>query len=143
MRREEWPQMNTDKHRSADRDDPEEYLHADLTGRIIGVFYDVYNELGHGFLESVYQSAMGIALEEAGLTVNRLVKVPVWFRGREVGEFIADLMVENTVLLELKAAGSRRRPRVATVELPAGDSDRGRSPPELRPEAAGQAVALR
>ena len=91
--------MNTDKHRS----DNEEYLHADITRRVIGVFYDVYNELGYGFLESVYQAAMVIALEEAGLRVARFVSVPVWFRSRRVGDFVADLMVEDVVFLELKA----------------------------------------
>ncbi len=95
--------MNTEKHRSEDKETLEEYLHADLTGRVIGVFYDVYNELGYGFLESVYQTAMVVALEEIGLRVGRSVPIPVWFRGRKVGDFIADLVVENVVLLELKA----------------------------------------
>ena len=80
--------------------------HSDLSERIIGVFYDVYNELGHGFLESTYAEAMVVALEDAGLTVAREVPVPVWFRGRKVGQYFADLMVEDTILLELKAARS-------------------------------------
>ncbi len=74
----------------------------DLTEKIIGVYYDVYNELGHGFLESVYQSAMKIALKGAGLRVDRELAIPVWFRGRDVGNFKADLVVEGRVLLELK-----------------------------------------
>ena len=80
--------------------------HSDLTDRIIGVFYDVYNELGHGFLESAYAEAMVIALEDVGLAVAREVPVPVWFRGRKAGQYFADLMVEDTILLELKAARS-------------------------------------
>ena len=75
-----------------------------LTQKIIGVFYDVYNELGTGFLESVYQKSLALALESAGLTVRRHIDIPVWFRGHQVGQFEADLLVEKCVLLELKAA---------------------------------------
>lgn len=78
--------------------------HSGLTEKIIGVFYDVYNELGHGFLESTYAEAMVMDLESSGLAVAREVPVPVWFRGNKVGQYFADLMVERTVLLELKAA---------------------------------------
>jgi|SRR5271166_4473416 len=78
--------------------------HEQLTQRIIGVFYDVYNELGYGFLESVYEESLVIALRETGLAVDRQVPVPVWFRGQKVGEFRADVLVENNVLLELKSS---------------------------------------
>jgi GxxExxY protein len=78
--------------------------HSELTEKIIGVFYDVYNELGHGFLESTYAEAMVVALESAEVKVAREVPVPVWFRGKKVGQYFADLMVESSVLLELKAA---------------------------------------
>jgi GxxExxY protein len=61
-----------------------------LTEKIIGVFYEVYNELGFGFLESVYREAMRIALHEAGLSVDAEVPVPVSFRGRVIGVFRAD-----------------------------------------------------
>ena len=81
-------------------------LHHQLTEKIIGVFYTVYNELGHGFLESVYEAAMVIALEEAGLKVQRQVEIPVWFRGRQIGTFFADLLVEAVVIVELKAVRS-------------------------------------
>ena len=80
------------------------FKHQELTRKIIGVFYEVYNELGHGFLESVYEAAMPIALREAGLKVETQVPIGVYFRGNRVGDFRADLMVENAVLLELKAA---------------------------------------
>jgi GxxExxY protein len=83
---------------------PPTLKHSELTERIIGVFYDVYNELGHGFLESTYAEAMVVALEEAELGVRREVAVPVWFRGRKVGQYFADLLVGDVVLLELKAA---------------------------------------
>ena len=78
--------------------------HEQLTEKVIGIFYDVYNELGYGFLESVYEESMVIALREAGLLVDRQVPVPVWFRDHRVGEFRADLLVDKIVLLELKCA---------------------------------------
>ena len=78
--------------------------HAGLTEQIIGVFYDVYNELGYGFLESVYEESLVIALRESGLGVERQLSIPVWFRGHEVGKFRGDILVEGTVLLELKSA---------------------------------------
>ena len=78
--------------------------HRELTEKIIGVFYEVYNELGHGFLESVYEEAMAVALPQAGLKLERQVPLRVTFRGAVVGDFRADLLVENAVLLELKAA---------------------------------------
>lgn len=78
--------------------------HSDLTEKIIGIFYDVYNELGHGFLESTYAEALVVALEESGLKASREVPVSVWFRGRKVGQYYADVMVEDLVLIELKAA---------------------------------------
>ena len=74
-----------------------------LTQKIIGVFYEVYNELGAGFLESVYQKSLALALETAGLAVCCRVDIPVWFRGHQVGHFEGDLLVEKCVLLELKA----------------------------------------
>jgi GxxExxY protein len=87
--------MNADERR---------YKHEELTGKIIKIFYEVYNELGHGFLESVYQTAMMIALEQAGLRAEKRVPIPVWFRGQRVGDFEADILVERLVILELKAA---------------------------------------
>jgi GxxExxY protein len=77
--------------------------HDDLTQKIIGVFYDVYNELGPGFLESVYRESMRLALAQAGLIVRSEVPVPVSFRGELVGVFRADLVVNYAVLIELKA----------------------------------------
>ena len=77
-----------------------------MTETIIGVFFEVYNELGHGFLESVYEKAFEIALTARGLDVRRQIQVPVWFRGQKVGDFVADVLVNQLVLLELKAARS-------------------------------------
>ena len=77
--------------------------HGLLTDKILGVCYDVYNSWGHGFLESVYHRSLVIALESVGLRVCSRVAIPVWFRGNEVGHYQADILVEQCVLLELKA----------------------------------------
>jgi GxxExxY protein len=82
----------------------ENLKHHELTEKIIGVFYDVYNELGHGFLESVYEQALTFALNHAGMRVERQIVVSVWFRGQQIGDFRADVLVDGKVLLELKAA---------------------------------------
>ena len=79
------------------------FKHGAITNKIIGVFYEVYNELGHGFLESVYQRSLVLALQSAGLNVCSRVDIPVWFREAQVGHYQADILVENSVLLELKA----------------------------------------
>ncbi|MGH9455886.1 MAG: GxxExxY protein [Terriglobia bacterium] len=75
-----------------------------LTQKTIGVFYDVYNELGHGFLESVYEAAMTIALRKTGLCAVQQAPIAVCFHGQLVGDFRADLLVERAVIVELKAA---------------------------------------
>jgi len=90
-------------------------MHADLTEKIIGVYYDVYNEIGHGFLESVYSNAMHRALVQAGLSVQREVAIPVYFRGWDVGLFKADLIVNGCVLVELKAVHNLDRSDEAQV----------------------------
>lgn len=80
------------------------YKHSELTQTIIGIFYEVYNELGFGFLETVYRKSMQFALEEKGLFVQSEAPIAVFFRGRNVGDFRADLVVNQCVLLELKTA---------------------------------------
>lgn len=77
--------------------------HGLVTDQILKVFYEVYNELGHGFLESVYHRSLVLALESVGLNVCSRISIPVWFRGTQVGNFEADVLVKNCVLLELKA----------------------------------------
>ena len=80
-----------------------DFKYAVLTQKIIGVFFEVYNELGTGFLESVYQRSLALALESAGLQACCRIDIPVWFRGHQVGQFETDMLVEKCVLLELKA----------------------------------------
>jgi GxxExxY protein len=75
----------------------------EVTDVTLGTFYDVYNELGFGFLESVYREAMAIALVEKGFRVEKEIPMPVYFRGRKVSDFRCDLLVNGCLLLELKA----------------------------------------
>jgi GxxExxY protein len=77
--------------------------HEELSGKIIEVFYEVYNELGHGFLESVYENALRLALTQAGLVVAEKMPLQVMFRGLVVGTFEPDIVVESLVILEIKA----------------------------------------
>jgi GxxExxY protein len=75
-----------------------------LTESIIKTFYDVYNELGYGFLEKVYQNSMYLELKSRGFEVEPFRKIKVFYKGIEVGEYFPDLIVNNLVILELKAA---------------------------------------
>ena len=83
-----------------------DYLHSDLTSSVIKAFYDVYNELGFGFLEKVYENALAIELRQHGFTVGQQAPIPVWYHGHQVGAYYADLVVNGSVILELKAADS-------------------------------------
>ena len=80
--------------------------HEDLTKKIIGCAYNVYSTLGAGFLESVYRKALALALRDKGLIVAEEVPVSVFFRGKNVGDFKADLVINGVILLELKTAES-------------------------------------
>ena len=75
----------------------------ELTEKIIGAAYRVFNELGHGFLESVYEKALRLELEEAGLMCEAQRAIRVLYRGAVVGDFYADLVVNESVILELKS----------------------------------------
>jgi GxxExxY protein len=80
------------------------YKHSDLTEKIIKAFYKVYNTLGFGFLEKVYENAMFIELRNMGLFVEKQRRVKVFYEGNLVGDYCADLAVEEKVIVELKAA---------------------------------------
>jgi len=75
----------------------------EITERIIGCSFTVSNALGSGFLEKVYENALAHELRKAGLKVEQQFKIEVWYDGIVVGNFIADLLVEKEVLVELKA----------------------------------------
>jgi GxxExxY protein len=81
-------------------------LHADITALIIKAFFHVYNTLGYGFLEKVYENALKITLRKWGLPVSQQQPIKVYFEGEDVGEYFADLIVIEKVILELKAAES-------------------------------------
>ncbi len=78
-------------------------LHRDLTDKILGSFYQVYRELGGGFAESIYELSLTEELERIDLRPARQVSIPVQFRGNQVGLFRTDILVNDAVLLELKA----------------------------------------
>lgn len=80
--------------------------HSEITGAVIGAAFEVGGELGPGFLESVYQRALAWVLAEKGLKVVEQVPLRVGFRGRVVGEYIADMVVEDQVIVELKAVSA-------------------------------------
>ena len=84
--------MNTDR-----------FKHKETTDIILKSFYEVYNELGDGFLESVYENALYILLTGYGLCVERQKGINVFFRGTIIGDFKTDLIVDKKVIIELKA----------------------------------------
>jgi len=77
-----------------------------LTERIIGCAYKVYNTMGFGYLESVYERCLSIELANAGLRAEPQAAIQVKYAGEVVGEFVADIVVENTIILELKSVRS-------------------------------------
>jgi GxxExxY protein len=79
-------------------------LHRDITDKIIKAFYNVYNSLGYGFLEKVYENAMMIELRKMDLQVQKQVPIKVYYEEQLVGQYYADIMVEKTIIVELKAA---------------------------------------
>ncbi|MEJ2353097.1 MAG: GxxExxY protein [Anaerolineales bacterium] len=77
--------------------------HSDLTEKIIGAFFEVYNELGYGFSESVYENALLLELENNGLQVEHQMPIKVYYHGQVIGQYWADILVNDVVILELKA----------------------------------------
>lgn len=81
-------------------------LHENITKKIIEAYYKVYNSLGYGFLEKVYENALKIELKRTNLKVNQQKNIKVFYNEFEVGDYFADLIVEDLVIVELKAAES-------------------------------------
>lgn len=81
----------------------ENFKHTELTDKIIKAFFNVYNRLGYGFLEKVYENALLIELKKVGLDAKRQMPVNVFYDGIEVGSYFADLIVNDLVIIELKA----------------------------------------
>lgn len=82
------------------------FLFPELSRTIIKCFYDAYNTLGYGFLENVYENSMAIELRKSGLSVVQQAPINVYYDNAIVGEYFADIIVENKIILELKAAES-------------------------------------
>jgi GxxExxY protein len=78
-------------------------LHQDITDKVLKAFYTVNNTLGYGFLERVYENAMTIELMELGCKVIKQKSIKVYYKNREIGEYYADLIVDDMVIIELKA----------------------------------------
>ena len=109
------PQMNADKRREQEKPLPEsarERLN-NLTSQIIRCAHEVSNSLGCGFLEKVYENALAHEIQKAGLRVIQQHPVQVFYDGVVVGEYVADLLVEDAVLVELKAAKNIDRVHLA------------------------------
>lgn len=78
----------------------------DLIQKVIGASYKVYNTLGAGFLEKIYEKALQIELEKEGLSVKRQFPIPVYYEDEKIGDYYADLFVEERLLVELKSVES-------------------------------------
>ncbi len=77
--------------------------HADLTDKVLKAFFKVYNTLGYGFAERVYENALSIELKKSGLKIEKQKEITVYYEGEVVGEYVADVVVNGAVMLELKA----------------------------------------
>jgi len=82
------------------------YKHSEITEQIIKCFYKVYNTLGYGFLEKVYENALFFELKKSGLFVEKQKQIKVFYENQQVGKYYADLIVSESVIVELKAAES-------------------------------------
>lgn len=79
-------------------------LHKEITERVIKLFYEVYNDLGFGFLEKVYQNALFFELKSNGFVVEAQKPIEVYYKEQKVGQYYADIIVNHSVILELKAS---------------------------------------
>jgi GxxExxY protein len=79
------------------------FLHKNLSDAILKIYFDVYNELGYGFLEKVYQNAMYFELKSKGYKVEAQKQIKVFYKEQIVGEYFADLIIDDKITLELKA----------------------------------------
>jgi GxxExxY protein len=79
-------------------------LHKEITEKVIQAYYEVYNELGYGFLEKVYQNSMYLELKNRGFEVEAQKQIEVYYKNKMVGTYYADLLIDKLVILELKAS---------------------------------------
>lgn len=78
-------------------------LYKDLSYKIIGLSMEVYNKLGYGFLEKVYENSLMILFKREGMQAEQQVPIKVYFDGKVVGNYVADILIENKIILELKS----------------------------------------
>jgi GxxExxY protein len=79
-----------------------ELIHKELVYQVVGCAMKVHRELGYGFLEKVYENSLMLLLKKEGITVKQQHPVPVYFEGETVGEYFADILIEDKILIELK-----------------------------------------
>jgi len=84
--------------------DYQDFKHKELTEKIINIFYRVYNKLGYGFLEKVYENAMMIEFKKDGIPAVPQFPIKVFYEGELIGEYYADILVDTKVMVEIKAA---------------------------------------
>ena len=84
--------------------DYQDFKYRELTERIINVFYKVYNKLGYGFLEKIYENAMMLELKKEGITSASQSPIRVLYEDEIIGEYYADILVDNKVIIEIKAS---------------------------------------
>lgn len=82
----------------------ENHKHSEITEKVIQAFYKVYNTLGYGFLEKVYENALLVELRKMGLKAEAQIPIKVFYEGEQVGSYFADIMVEDYVAIELKTS---------------------------------------
>ena len=84
--------------------DFQDFKHKELTDKIINLFYRVYNKLGYGFLEKIYENALMIELKEENIDAVVQAPIKVYYKGQILGEFFADILADNKIIIEIKAA---------------------------------------
>ncbi len=94
---------------------PDQYPHSELTDKIIAAAYDVHNQLGFGFAEKVYENAMAIKLNQKGLKVIQQAPITVYFENHLVGEYFADILVNDLVIVELKSVSELSKAHEAQI----------------------------
>ncbi len=105
-----------DANRTEQRELGYKLKHSDITDKVLNAFFKiVYPQLGYGFLEKVYENALALSLQQMGLKVEQQARILVYFANEVVGEYYADLLVEDCVIVELKAAQSLNREHEAQL----------------------------
>jgi GxxExxY protein len=117
--------------------------HVEITGKVIGAFFKVYNTLGYGFNEKVYENALAIELRKAGLKTVKQPESVVYYDGEGVGDFRADIIVNDVAIVELKAArelAEKHEANSSTISKPQQAKWVCFSTSELRPSTSAKAA---